>query len=538
MSLSNNKIAMKLIAFLPAMLAGTALAASPLGCLIEPSQVAQVGSQVVGVTDNVQVERGDVVKKGQILATLQSDYERANVNMAKTRSELEADVRTAQTNLELARITEKRGVDLVQKKFLSQQALDKSHAETQLAEQRLTYAQEQLRISGSELNVAKVQLSMRSIRAPFDGIIAERYVWPGERVEEKPLFKIVKINPLRVEIVAPVELFGQVTTSQMIKVMPDLPHAKPIDAKVILVDKVIDGASNTFRVRAEINNPNSEVPSGLRCKAEILPATGDAVATLPTDAMQADRLNKPLAPMLKNNGINLNNGIDKKLSIVPSPSSTPAPVVIVPAPKMAEIKPVQPQEHMVTSEVPPANKPVAPKMPKPFTADDAMKTLNQMGLNGASATKSPVAYQPAGLDFSTAAMGTAVVRMYKQLTPMPMGVRSISHRDAHRTFPIRKVVLVTASAENVSAQPWVQDVAIKQEARSTQVNMPQSVQTQSPVVQSQLAQSTANRTSTWASNVVPEAAPPAYPTLKMDKFLLMKDASAAKSANGSEYYSF
>ena len=253
--------------FLMAITCSAAFTAVPVGCLIEPERVAEVGSQVIGIADKVLVERGDSVRQGQVLATLRSDIERASVDLAKTRSQLVAEVKTAEENLNLAKITEKRSVLLVEKKFISEQALDKAHAETEIAKHRLTFAKEQLRVSNDDLGIAKAQLNMRAIRAPFDGIIAERYIWPGERVEEKPLFKIVKINPLRVELVAPVEMFGTIHKNDFINITPDLPDAQLLEAKVTLVDRLVDGASNTFRIRAEIPNPSFAIPSGLRCKA-------------------------------------------------------------------------------------------------------------------------------------------------------------------------------------------------------------------------------------------------------------------------------
>jgi membrane fusion protein, heavy metal efflux system len=257
--------------------ANFALAINPLGCLIEPEQVAEVGSQVIGVTESVLVERGDFVKKGQVLATLRSDVERASVEVAKTRSQLEADVNTAEANFRLAQVTEKRGEALVEKKFISQQALDKSHAETAVAEHKLAFTREQLKLASGDLAVARAQLGLRAIRSPIDGIISDRYIWPGERVEEKPLFRVVKVNPLRVEIVAPVALFGTIDKNSLITITPDLPNLQPIIAKVILVDKLIDGASNTFRIRAEIPNPKFDIPSGLRCKAT-LPESSEKTA--------------------------------------------------------------------------------------------------------------------------------------------------------------------------------------------------------------------------------------------------------------------
>ncbi len=246
-----------------------AFAAQPLGCLIEPDSIAEVGSQVIGIADSIHVERGDVVKKGQVLATLRSDVERASVNVANTRSDAIAEVRSAEANLKLAQATEKRQEYLLQKKFVSQQAVDKAIAETAIAKEKLALAKEQLKINHGELTLAQAQLGQRAIRSPIDGIIADRYIWPGERVEDKPLFRVAKIHPLRVEIVMPAALFGTVAKDSMIQVMPQLPNSTALQAKVILVDKLIDGASNTFRVRAQIPNEDLAIPSGLRCKVEL-----------------------------------------------------------------------------------------------------------------------------------------------------------------------------------------------------------------------------------------------------------------------------
>jgi len=244
-------------------------AAQPLGCLIEPERVAEIGSQVIGIVEHVHVERGDVVRKGQVLATLHADVERASLQVASTRSQVDAEVRSAEANLKLARITQKRQEGLVAKKFISEQALDKAIADTEIAAQRLALSKEQLRTSSSELSLARAQLDQRTIRAPIEGIITDRYVWPGERVEEKALFRIAKTNPLRVEMVISATSYGTITKGMQLSVAPQLPNMQALDATVTLVDKLIDGASNTFRVRAEIKNPDSEIPAGLRCKVEL-----------------------------------------------------------------------------------------------------------------------------------------------------------------------------------------------------------------------------------------------------------------------------
>lgn len=270
---------------------GVCVAAQPLGCLFEPERVAEVGSPVVGIVSEVFVERGAVVRKGQVLATLRSDVERASVGVANTRARAEADVKAAEANLKLARVTQQRSEDLLRKSFISQQALDKAISETSVAEQKLILAREQLNVWSSELTLARAQLGQRSIVSPIDGIIADRYVWPGERVEEKALFKVAKIDPLRVEMVVPVTLYGLVNQGMMVEVTPEMPNAKTLRAWVVLVDKLIDGASNTFRVRAEIANNELDIPSGMRCKAD-LPDPPKPVAS----KNPADLLAQPASP--------------------------------------------------------------------------------------------------------------------------------------------------------------------------------------------------------------------------------------------------
>jgi RND family efflux transporter MFP subunit len=246
----------------------------PLRCVIEPDRAAEIGSAVIGVVDAIHVERGDIVRAGQLLAQLRSHVERASVSAAEARAQADADIRAAVANYEFQRQKLARTEELMEKNFVSMQAVEQVRAETRVAEQKLAQAREQKRIAKQELEFAQAQLNLRSIRAPFAGIVADRYVNVGERVEVKPLFRVAKVDPLRVEIIAPAALFGSIREGMFAHVTPDLPGGPSIDAKVVRVDKLIDAASNTFRVRAELPNPNGAIPSGLRCRAEVAELAG------------------------------------------------------------------------------------------------------------------------------------------------------------------------------------------------------------------------------------------------------------------------
>ena len=251
-------------------------AAQPLGCLIEPFRVSEVGSPVIGVIESTLVERGARVTAGQPLAILRSDVERQSVAVALSKAQAIGELQAAEANAMLARQKLVRAQDLANQQFISSQALEQARAESVVAENRLAQVREQRGVYMREHEMAQAQLGLRTIRSPITGVIVDRYLSPGERVEEKPVFRVAMVNPLRVEVVLPSSFYATVRLGMPVTITPDFPGATARTAKVTLVDKVIDGASNTFRIRLELPNPDMSLPAGLRCKADLgaAPAAG------------------------------------------------------------------------------------------------------------------------------------------------------------------------------------------------------------------------------------------------------------------------
>jgi membrane fusion protein, heavy metal efflux system len=248
--------------------ASSAAMAQPLGCLISPSRTADVGSPVVGVLQSIEVERGDIVKRGQVLATLRADVERAQVGLANSRAQAQAELLSAEKANEFAQKKRERTEDLFRREFISRQALDQAVADAQVAEGRLNQTREQMRHSARELGLASAQLSMRVIKSPIDGVVIERHLDVGERVDERPIMKVATVSPLKVEVVLPASMYGQVQTGTSATVTPDLPSLPGAQALVSIVDRIIDPASNTFRARLDLPNEDGRMPAGTRCKVE------------------------------------------------------------------------------------------------------------------------------------------------------------------------------------------------------------------------------------------------------------------------------
>ena len=280
-----------------ALVAGSALAAGapapgaapkPLGCLIEPDRSADLGSQVIGVVGQVRVERGDRVDANEVLVTLRSEVESANARVAASRAQVDADVLAARANLDLAQQKFNRAEALVAQNFVSAQAVEQARGELEVARQKLNQSVSEQQISRDEHRVAEAQMALRTVRAPFAGVVVERFVNAGERVEEKPMLRVAVIDPLRVELMVPTSQYGQIAAGDQLTIRPELPGAEPVVATVRTVDTVLDAASNSFRVRLTLPNPNYRLPAGLRCKAD-LPSPKIAAAK-PAPAPLAQRL--------------------------------------------------------------------------------------------------------------------------------------------------------------------------------------------------------------------------------------------------------
>jgi RND family efflux transporter MFP subunit len=259
----------------------------PVSCLTSPERVVDIGSSIVGVVSSVKVDVGDRVRKGDLLITLAAGVERAGVVAAQARSDIDADVLAAQANLELATQRHQQAQQLQSQGFVSSGATEQARVEREIAAQKLQQARGQRRVSSSELGVVQAQLRQRKSHSPFDGMVIERYVNPGERVEDKPMLRVAKLDPLRVDLVMPASRYGSVAVKDSLRIQPDLPGVAAKVAQVTHVDPVIDSASNTFRVRLRLPNPGNTLPAGVRCRLETPGAElAGAFASRPTQATQ------------------------------------------------------------------------------------------------------------------------------------------------------------------------------------------------------------------------------------------------------------
>lgn len=238
-------------------------------CVIEPQQVVKLASPVVGVIARLDVDRGDFVRKGQVVGKLNDDVEAAALALARARATNDAPIQSAEARLRYLRSEHERLADLQGRDIVSRAALQKAEEEANVAEHQLREARLDKEIAALQVRHAEEVVAQRTLRSPVDGVVVERLLVPGEyRNEQSPILSLAQIDPLRIEVFVPTTYFRQIQGIREAKIRPEQPIGGSYTASVVVVDRVLDAASGTFGARLALPNPDHRLPAGIRCKVE------------------------------------------------------------------------------------------------------------------------------------------------------------------------------------------------------------------------------------------------------------------------------
>jgi membrane fusion protein (multidrug efflux system) len=211
---------------------------------IEAFAEAEVIARVAGEVREILVEEGDDVMKGQVLARLDGDRLRLELN------ESEAKLRKLQRDFE-------RNNELVDKGLISQGDFE-----------RIKYEMEALEAS---YNLAKLELDYTRIRAPIDGVISERFVKLGNTINvDDPVFRVTSFEPLVAYIHVPEREFRNIAAGQNAAIAIDALQGPPIIADVTRVSPVVDPVTGTFKTTIEIYDEQRRIKPGMFGRISII----------------------------------------------------------------------------------------------------------------------------------------------------------------------------------------------------------------------------------------------------------------------------
>ena len=234
------------------------------GPLVVEHQV-DVAAQRDGLVSKILVEPGTRVKAGQTLALLDDRQITADLEAAraKTRS-MEADLKNWQAEAKVLQSDYERAQKLWDAQIISKEQLDHDRYKLESDQYDVQRSQELLVNSRHTEHSLELELEKTRISAPFEGIVARRYVRAGQEVTHGDrLFWVTAEAPLRVRFTLPEHFMGRIKKgTQLTLTTSDLPDEKH-NVRVIEVSPVVDPSSATIEVLAELVGNRGQLRPGM-----------------------------------------------------------------------------------------------------------------------------------------------------------------------------------------------------------------------------------------------------------------------------------
>jgi membrane fusion protein (multidrug efflux system) len=233
---------------------------------IEAFAEADVIAKVEGEVREILFEEGDEVKEGDVLARLDGDRLRLELNESRAR-------------LEKMRSDVQRNRDLREKGLLSEGEFEK-----------LRYDLEALEAS---YNLASLELDYTRIRAPIDGVVSERYVKVGNTIRVgDPAFRVTSFDPLVAYLHVPEREYRQISAGQPVAIDIDALAGQRIVAAVTRVSPVVDPETGTFKITIEIRDEERRIKPGMFGRMSIVYDVHENVLQIPRSAIVEDMGNQ------------------------------------------------------------------------------------------------------------------------------------------------------------------------------------------------------------------------------------------------------
>lgn len=240
------------------------------GPLVVENQV-DVLSQREGVVAVIHADVGNAVHKGDKLADLdsrqlQADRDAADAKVRALQFELnhwQEEVKVRQTDLA-------RDEEMFRNQLITKQQVEHSRYNVEGGRFEALREAQNLKNAQDTLRSFDLELEKTRIVAPFDGVVARRYVRAGQHVAaNERLFWVTALSPVSVRFTVPQEMAGKVTRGEEIEVStqarPELRHA----ARIVTVSPVVDPASGMLEVQAQLLQTAPDVLPGMTARVRI-----------------------------------------------------------------------------------------------------------------------------------------------------------------------------------------------------------------------------------------------------------------------------
>ncbi|MCX7625819.1 MAG: efflux RND transporter periplasmic adaptor subunit [Candidatus Sumerlaeaceae bacterium] len=256
---------------------------------------SDVASKREGIVWRTFVERGTVVRKGEPLVAMDPTDEinaldaglaavkELEVRLGVTSDteqfdpENQPEVRSARADYELAKTNHERATRLFREGTINQAEFDQSATQLESARQRYALAKHQVAQLFASLGTQKVRVRSlaqavadTTITAPFDGVVVERYVSPGEWLGKGArVARVVQLDPLRLQLTVPERNAAQVAEGQEVEFSVGAYPERKFYGRVKYLSPALSNESRALVVEAEVPNPNGLLKPGFFATARL-----------------------------------------------------------------------------------------------------------------------------------------------------------------------------------------------------------------------------------------------------------------------------
>ncbi|MEZ5993699.1 MAG: efflux RND transporter periplasmic adaptor subunit [Planctomycetota bacterium] len=252
-----------------------------------PRQLTRIGAQVSGRVDEVLVDAGRGVKKGQVLLKL--DQTQFLIRLQRAQAELKA----ASSNFTSSQLDFERMKNLWENPKGDQPSIprkryDDALSDYEQAEARVALANEAVALSQYELDETEV-------KAPYDGMVTERFVDPGQPVTATPVTHLLEIQDLaelHLEFTLPQSMLSGVrSTTELDPGTPvefwidGMPESKR-DGRIQLIFPAVDQDTRSFKCRVIVDNADGAFRPGLLVEVRVQVLSVQDVLLVPREAVR------------------------------------------------------------------------------------------------------------------------------------------------------------------------------------------------------------------------------------------------------------
>ena len=276
---------------------------------IESVGSVEVGAEISGKVDDVFVEFNDVVKKGQVMAQINTLVLAANLKQQKAQYQVaNAGVISAQATVEETKAKAERLKGLAECGLTSAQDLEVAVAAAKRAVAQLATAQAQLSVSAASLESAQTNIDKATIRSPVDGVVLSRSISPGQTVAASftapVLFVVARdLTSMKLSVDIDEADVGSVKDGQKAVFTVDAYPKREFPAVVKAIKNVPTSGKDVVTYSAELTVDNSErlLRPGMTATATIITEFRSQVLMIPNSALRF----RPPQSAFKSNGIPL-----------------------------------------------------------------------------------------------------------------------------------------------------------------------------------------------------------------------------------------